>query len=122
MDSKRTVCSLPPIINSDHSKISLETTNVFIECTATDVTKANIVLNQLVAMFSQYCGEATGDASQKFTVEPVKVIYPEKRKLVEKEMMYPLQSMYIASHCVSLPVSLSVSLSLCLSLAVCVHF
>lgn len=93
-DSKRTVCSLPPIINSDHSKISLETKNVFIECTATDVTKANIVLNQMVAMFSQYCGEATGDASQKFTVEPVKVIYPEKRDLVEMEMTYPDMSHY----------------------------
>ena len=96
MDSKRTVCSLPPIINSDHSKISLETKNVFIECTATDVTKANIVLNQMVAMFSQYCGEAVGDASQKFTVEPVKVIYPEPegRSLVEKEVMCPDMSHY----------------------------
>jgi phenylalanyl-tRNA synthetase beta chain len=38
-DAKRTVCSLPPIINGEHSKISLSTRNVFIECTATDLTK-----------------------------------------------------------------------------------
>jgi phenylalanyl-tRNA synthetase beta subunit len=38
-DSNGVVLSLPPIINGDHSKISIETKNVFIECTATDVTK-----------------------------------------------------------------------------------
>lgn len=56
-DSKRTVCSLPPIINGDHSKITLDTKNVFIEITATDKTKVEIVNNILVAMFSRYCEE-----------------------------------------------------------------
>ena len=51
------VLSLPPIINGDHSKIKLETHNVFIECTATDLTKANVVLNTMLTMFSQYCAE-----------------------------------------------------------------
>ncbi|KAL7271584.1 phenylalanine--tRNA ligase subunit beta [Rhizina undulata] len=67
LDSNRTVCSLPPIINSNHSKITLDTRNVFIEVTATDRTKVEIVTNMLVAMFSQYCDEP-------FTVEPVKII------------------------------------------------
>jgi len=66
-DSKKTVCSLPPIINGDHSKISLKTRNVFIEITATDRTKLEIVNNIMVAMFSQYCAEP-------FTIEPVKII------------------------------------------------
>lgn len=44
----RTVLSLPPIINGAHSAISLKTKNVFIECTATDLTKAIIVLNTMV--------------------------------------------------------------------------
>jgi phenylalanyl-tRNA synthetase beta chain len=39
------VLSLPPIINSDHSKISLATRNVFIEVTATDANKAHVVLS-----------------------------------------------------------------------------
>ncbi|CAG8631145.1 9721_t:CDS:10, partial [Paraglomus occultum] len=69
-DSNGVVCSLPPIINGDHSKITLNTKNVFIECTATDLTKAKIVLNTVVTMFSEYCED-------KFTVEPVKVIYPD---------------------------------------------
>ncbi|OQR96595.1 phenylalanyl-tRNA synthetase beta chain [Thraustotheca clavata] len=67
-DKNRTVLSLPPIINSEHSKIKLSTKNVFIECTATDITKANVVLNTMVAMFSQYC-------AAPFTVEPVEIVY-----------------------------------------------
>lgn len=53
-DSNGVVLSLPPIINGAHSAISLETKNVFIECTATDLTKANVVLNTVVTMFSEY--------------------------------------------------------------------
>jgi len=68
-DSDRVVCSLPPIINGDHSKITLNTKNVFIEITATDQTKLDIVCNIMVAMFSQYCAD-------KFLIEPVKIISP----------------------------------------------
>lgn len=56
-DSKHIVCSLPPIINGDHSKIRPNTKNVFIEITALDKTKVEIVNNILVAMFSQYTEE-----------------------------------------------------------------
>jgi len=66
-DSSRIVLSMPPIINGNHSKISLKTRNVFIEMTATDRTKLEIVNNIMVAMFSQYCAEP-------FTIEPVKII------------------------------------------------
>lgn len=52
-DSNRVVLSLPPIINGEHSKIKLETKDVFIECTATDLTKATIVLNTVVTMFAE---------------------------------------------------------------------
>ena len=38
-DANGVVLSMPPIINGDHSKITLNTKNVFIECTATDLTK-----------------------------------------------------------------------------------
>ncbi|KAI9317202.1 beta subunit of phenylalanyl-tRNA synthetase [Dichotomocladium elegans] len=69
-DANRVVCSLPPIINSEHSKIKLSTKNVFIEITSTDEHKSNIVLNILVAMFSEYCAEP-------FTVEPVEIVYPD---------------------------------------------
>jgi len=68
LDSEGTVMSLPPIINGAKSRIKLDTKNVFIECTATDLTKANIVLDTVVAMFSEYC-------ARPYTVEPVSVNY-----------------------------------------------
>ncbi|KAJ4837850.1 hypothetical protein Tsubulata_001665 [Turnera subulata] len=81
-DSERTVLSLPPIINGAHSAITLDTKNVFIECTATDLTKAKIVLNTMVTTFSAYCKNA-------FEVEPVEVIYPDGKSYV-----YPDLSVY----------------------------
>jgi phenylalanyl-tRNA synthetase beta chain len=48
---------MPPIINSEHSKITLNTRNVFIDVTATDQTKLDIVVNMVATMFSEYCGE-----------------------------------------------------------------
>lgn len=66
-DAKGVVLSLPPIINGDHSKITLKTKNVFIEVTAVDITKARVVLDTVVTMFSKHC-------AAKFTVEPVTVI------------------------------------------------
>ncbi|TGO30489.1 hypothetical protein BPAE_0005g00850 [Botrytis paeoniae] len=66
-DSNRTVMSMPPIINGDHSKITLNTKNVFIEMTGTDRTKLEIVNNIIVSMFSQYSAEP-------FTIEPVEII------------------------------------------------
>lgn len=56
-DANRVVCSLPPIINGNHSKITLDTKNVFIEITALDKTKVEIVNRMMVAMFSEYCSE-----------------------------------------------------------------
>eukprot|EP00873_Tetraselmis_striata_P019778 jgi/Tetstr1/440042/TSEL_028401.t1 len=66
-DAKGTVLSLPPIINGAHSAITLDTRDVFIECTATDLTKAKVVLNTVCAMFSEYC-------AAPFEIEPVQVV------------------------------------------------
>ncbi|CAN1832694.1 Phenylalanine--tRNA ligase beta subunit, cytoplasmic [Linum perenne] len=74
-DHKRTVLSLPPIINGAHSAITLKTKNVFIECTATDLTKAKIVLNTVVTAFSSYC-------VKKYEVEPVEVIYDDGKSFI----------------------------------------
>ena len=80
------VLSLPPIINSERTKISLNTRNVFIEMTATDLTKANVCLNTFLASFAQYCEAAP------FTVEPVAVEYPEEypqESVAGKRLIYP---------------------------------
>ena len=66
-DRNGVVLSLPPIINGDHSKITLDTRDILIEITATDKTKVEIVNHIMVAMFSEYC-------SEPFTIEPVNII------------------------------------------------
>lgn len=76
-DEDRKVLSLPPIINSEATKISPETKNVFIEITATDLHRAEVALNILVSQFAQYCEKA-------YTVEQVKVVQPNG-----EHMMYP---------------------------------
>ena len=85
LDADEVVLSLPPIINGDHSKITLNTKNVFIECTATDLTKANIVLDTVVSMFSEYCAEP-------FTVESVKVNYQDESGAIVQSYVTPLMS------------------------------
>ncbi|XP_053543368.1 phenylalanine--tRNA ligase beta subunit isoform X1 [Ictalurus punctatus] len=85
-DSNGVVLSMPPIINGDHSKISVNTRNVFIECTATDVTKAKIVLDTIVTMFSEYCDEP-------FTVEEAEVVYPDGRMFSYPELAYRTETL-----------------------------
>ena len=86
MDSKGVILSVPPIINGNHTKMTINTKNVLIDITGLDYTKCVIVLKILIAMFSKYC-------SEPFTVEQVKVtttkngeskLYPdcEPRKFV----------------------------------------
>lgn len=82
LDAEETVMSLPPIINGSKSKITLDTTNVFIECTATDLTKANIVLDTVVSMFSEY-------AAKPFSVEPVLVNFVNDSGDVVKSYITP---------------------------------
>jgi phenylalanyl-tRNA synthetase beta chain len=64
------VLSLPPIINSDTTKISLETKNVFIEMTGTDLHKLEVCLAVVAGQFSQHC---QGDS--QFTIEQVEIVH-----------------------------------------------
>lgn len=76
---------MPPIINSNHSKITLNTTDVFIDITATDKTKLEIVSQILVAMFSPYC-------SEPYTIEPVRIISPHNNETRESPDLKPRPS------------------------------
>jgi phenylalanyl-tRNA synthetase beta chain len=78
-DSKGVVLSLPPIINGEHSKVTLATKNIFIECTATDITKAETVLDILVTMLSEHC-------AKPYDTEATKVIY----EATKETKVYPL--------------------------------
>jgi phenylalanyl-tRNA synthetase beta chain len=81
---------MPPIINSNHSKITLDTTDVFIDITATDKTKLEIVSQILVAMFSPYC-------SEPYTIEPVRIISPHNNETRESPDLKPRPSQASAS-------------------------
>jgi phenylalanyl-tRNA synthetase beta chain len=37
--------------------MNVQTKNIFIECTAVDLHKANVVLNIMLTMFAQYCSK-----------------------------------------------------------------
>lgn len=77
-DSKGVVLSMPPIINGDRTKVDLEgkpekVMDLFFEATATDITKALIVLDTLTTMLSEHCRE-------KFTAEATEVVYEHSGK------------------------------------------
>lgn len=69
-DADRTVLSLPPIINSEKTKITLDTKDVFIEITGTDLLKSKICLAVLASQFSTHCS-----GEWKHHVEQVKINY-----------------------------------------------
>lgn len=84
---------MPPIINGEHSKITLNTKNVFIEVTATDYTKAIMGLTNIVCAFSTY-------SSNKFEIEQVKVVYEDGKEdftphLQSQKLKVKLDSMLI---------------------------
>ena len=71
IDSNNVIMSVPPILNSNNTKMTINTKNVLIDVTGLDYTKSVIVLNTLIAMFSQYCEDP-------FSVEEIKVVDVEE--------------------------------------------
>lgn len=66
-DADRHVMSLPPIINGYRTRITLDTKDVFIECTALDRTRAMNAVVVLCCAFSLY-------SQTPFTIEQVNVV------------------------------------------------
>lgn len=64
IDSDGKILSMPPIINSESTKMDVGTKDIFVEITALDENKARIVLNMIVACLGVY---------NKFTVHNVNV-------------------------------------------------
>lgn len=86
-DSKGTVLSMPPIINSEDTKIDQKTRNVFLDITATDEKTANEVLNIIVTTFADHGGE----------IYSVKISYPERKTMTPnlKEKVMEVSRNYI---------------------------
>lgn len=75
-DAKGQVLSLPPIINSDATKISVNTTNVLIEMTGTDLHKLEVCLAVLAGQFSSHC---QGDS--QYTIEQVEIHHEDSKEV-----------------------------------------
>ncbi len=76
-DAEGKVLSLPPIINSEATKITYDTKNVFIEITGTDLHKIEVCLAVLAGQFSSHC-----EGDSQFTIEQVEVTYEATGKTV----------------------------------------
>jgi phenylalanyl-tRNA synthetase beta chain len=63
---------MPPILNSEKTKIELSTKNIFIDCTALDYTRALNSVICLCAAFSIYC-------PTPFTIEQVSIVQDGER-------------------------------------------
>lgn len=69
IDSKKQVCSMPPIINSNYTgKVSQKTKNLFVEVTGFNQKTVNTALNVMASAF----------AERGFKVEKMKVKYKKK--------------------------------------------
>ncbi|MCS7135351.1 MAG: phenylalanine--tRNA ligase subunit beta, partial [Candidatus Aenigmarchaeota archaeon] len=68
IDSVGNVLSFPPIINSEYTKLEVNTKNVFVDITALDEKAANEVLNIIATTFADRGGK----------IFKVKVKYPDK--------------------------------------------
>ncbi|KAJ8320237.1 hypothetical protein KUTeg_001824 [Tegillarca granosa] len=88
-DKNNVILSMPPIINGDHTKITQNTKNVFIECTGTDLMKLKIVLDTIVTMFSQYCKEP-------YVIEAVEVIQADGTSVIHPELPYRFEVIDVA--------------------------
>lgn len=80
MDKNKTVLSMPPIINGDMSKITLNTKNILIEITATDREKATIALDTVVSMLVS--------SNMSFSAESVTISHVDGRKYITPNMSY----------------------------------
>lgn len=69
-DAEGKVLSLPPIINSEATKITFDTKNVLIEITGTDLHKIEVCLAVLAGQFSSHC-----EGDSQFTIEQVEIVH-----------------------------------------------
>ncbi|MBL7169853.1 MAG: phenylalanine--tRNA ligase subunit beta [Candidatus Aenigmarchaeota archaeon] len=67
-DGREKVLSMPPIINSEDTKVEETTKNIFVDITATDEKTANEVLNIIVTTF----------ADRGATIHKIKIKYPTR--------------------------------------------
>ena len=73
VDANDTIMSMPPIINSDHTKLTTQTENLFIDVTGTDLNAVTNTLNIIASNLAEHDG---------VVIEEMKVIYPYNEDIV----------------------------------------
>lgn len=94
------IMSVPPIINSDNTKISQETTDAFIEVTGSDFNKVNTTLKHIISSFRGKSVESVRiineeDGTETITPKLDRKEYVIESKTVSKKLQTPLQDMEI---------------------------
>ncbi|KAG9510108.1 Phenylalanine--tRNA ligase beta subunit, partial [Fragariocoptes setiger] len=95
-DKNNVVLSMPPIINGNVSKLTLDTKNILIEITATDRAKAIIALDTIVTMLI-----SSTAVKNPYVVEQISVVYPDGRKYATPNLDYHSETIspnYINGH------------------------
>ncbi|OAG32631.1 phenylalanyl-tRNA synthetase beta chain [Nematocida sp. ERTm5] len=91
LDSKKNILSLPPLINSELSKITEKTKNIFIEITGTDLGRVSTAMDLLLHHFSEDTTEIEEiliDNGSEYQEETKKIrITPE---IIKKELTLDL--------------------------------
>lgn len=72
VDANDNIMSMPPIINSDHTKLTTDTKNLFIDVTGTDLTAVTNALNIIASNLSE----------NGATIETIEVNYPYHENII----------------------------------------
>ncbi len=81
LDSKDDVLSMPPIINGELTKLTVDTTEIFVEMTGTDARAVRYAMNILAAAFTEHDWKLS-KVTVKYPVE--KVITPDLNPIQRK--------------------------------------
>merc|ERR1719410_583289 len=80
LDAKGHVLSLPPVINSELTKVTVDTKDMVLDVTATDETKAKLVLDHLCAMWMCH------STDPKTTITQVQVNYDDGTSYITPQL------------------------------------
>lgn len=73
VDANDNIMSMPPIINSDHTKLTTQTKNLFIDVTGTDLNAVTNTLNIIASNLAEHEG---------VVIEEMKVVYPYNEDII----------------------------------------
>ena len=97
VDGNNNIMSMPPIINSDLTKLTTETTNLFIDVTGTDINAVTNSLNIIASNMAELGG----------TIETMKVEYPYRDDITYPQFEPQIMEVHVslASQYIGMPLT-----------------